>query len=212
MIGVAIPSRFRFEPLMTLLYDLQGYETLVMDNGYTPKERQELSEVAQIVQCEGRTIYEMWNLAWDWAAASEIDHLALLNDDVTIDEFTLPTMGNYLQDGEMWVVSPDPDAVLGSPGPYRLKEVSGTYKDGGILGWCFMFDVSRYARGPFDEHFQWWGGDDQFIRDTIDAGGKCAKIEGLGIEHLGEASSRLIPGIEAIKSADIELMRQRGLW
>lgn len=210
MIGAIIPSRYQFDLLCNLLRQLEEFDVkdvLVLDNGMTSSQHDLIEKRAKIVRCFDRNIYEMWNLGWSYGVANEWDSVAILNDDIEIDEFTLPIMAASLDD--YWAVSPDPDAALGSKGPFNLREVQGTYKDGGLLGFCFAIDIARYPQVPFDENFEWWWGDDDFVMQTRQKGGKIARIEGLGITHVGSASEHYRPDLQNAKERDLARFKQK---
>lgn len=220
MILTAIPTRDRFDLLAPLLTSLlsgnAGELVLVMDNGYSEESRKSLDQWAAVepnllvADCHGQSIYQMWNFAIDFANEIEARFLCLLNDDVAIPTYGVQALAKALDnDPELWVVSPNYHGTAAYQHP-GVRYVTGTYKNGGMAGFAFMFDPSRPLR--FDEAFQFWGGDDDFAHQVTRAGGKIGIVMGLACEHHGGATSGLHPEVDEMISADVDLMRERGLW
>lgn len=217
---VAIPSRYQIELLTklvkSLLKDEAVSQILVMDNGYKDHEKAFLDSLCvtypsvTVVEKPGWSIYEMWNAAFLFAKKiSPNANLALFNDDLTVPVDCISTLAKALEDDEsLWVVSPNylPEVAEG------VRYVSGTFKNHGMAGFAFMFNVSRFIDPPFDESWEFWGGDDAFAHLVISSGGKIGIVEGTPIGHVGGASSSKRNDIPAMINRDVERMKKKGLW
>lgn len=221
---VAIPTRDRFDLLAPLIAALLEDDAVscvfVMDNGLPDSDRASLKTWAKdeprlsVGDQAGKSIYEMWNAAWKVARFGiEADTLTLLNDDVKIPKGFIGYLRNRLDsDLTLWAVCPDyKRSLVEGVGSGSIRYVEGTYKNGGMSGFAFMFLVKDFSAPPFDERFRWWGGDDRFAADIIERGGRIGYVEGLPIEHQEGATSCLHPEIEAMIEQDIKLMRAEGL-
>jgi GT2 family glycosyltransferase len=177
MIAAVIPTRFhppQLDPLIALL-EADGVEVHLLESA----------------DYEHR-IYRMWNEGV--RLAGNVDHIAILNDDITILPGTLPLMARALDtDPLVGVVYPDVSVGFGSLPiePLTLQATEGSWGRGGMAGFCFMF------RAPvnlpvFDESYGWWFGDDDFEERVRAAGRLVCRIRGLPIIHQVDGSARKV--------------------
>jgi hypothetical protein len=137
-------------------------------------------------------IYAMWNAGV--AAAKGADHIAILNDDVTIPPGALRFMADVLDDyADIGVVYPDVNADWDFPIFRGIERTTGTWGAGGMTGFAFMFRASLDIE--FDEAYSWWYGDDAFEEDVRDTGLAVARVTGVPIRH--------VPGRSAAKRDDL---------
>lgn len=153
------------------------------------------------VREETAGIYALWNQGFrDAAIMTRVPpgpfDVAVLNNDIRLHPGSLTRLQEALRKSEdLWVVSPDPmvpfDRGLGQT---RLQRVSGTYRHGGMAGFCFVMkgevwdDSARWGLGPFDEEYLWWYGDDDFAFRVETMGGRIAKDAGVPIHHVSGGS------------------------
>lgn len=206
-----------------LLHDeIDGLD--IFDNGQdaeTLKLLQELEDSddrVRVWDAVGDSIYKMWNDGMKQALedfSGEVN-VAVLNDDIRITGGTIDLMAQHLRsDEELWLVSADYRIALTDRAPVEKMKpnyVRGTYRHGGICGWCWMIKGEK-LRGdvPFiDEKLQWWYGDDDLAFSVEKAGGRLAIIEGLPVEHEGEGTARHFDELHAMK--DLDRVRFQKKW
>lgn len=93
-------------------------------------------------------IHRWWNAGIDAAVARGARYVAVINDDILVDENTLPTLLAQMQEHETTIASP------GAPRVVRNGEKSMPMT---ILGSCWLLDTSHGLRP--DERYRWWYGD-----------------------------------------------------
>lgn len=107
-------------------------------------------------------IYRTWNFGLRVGALCHLPVL-VLNDDIV------------LESGAAWLMcrelTTNGYGLLGfdyRPRPRRggfIRDVSGTYKDGGIGGFAFGVNPD-WCRLRVDRRFRWWGGDDDLVNQA----------------------------------------------
>lgn len=219
---VAIPTRDRFDLLVPLVTELllqdQHDRLLVLDNSDAQNacEYLVLDKKLSVIPCADMKIYAMWNWAWDWALKKYPSrvNVALLNDDILIPENFIGTLSSALRHDkrDWWCVYPNyhrslADGVV----DLGITATEGTYKDGGMSGWAFMFRGEiRYRNVPFiDENFEWWCGDDDFARQVVKRGGQIGRVNGLPVEHPHESTAQNYPELQVAKEADINYLKYK---
>lgn len=179
---------------------------LLYDNGSRPEERAKVQRtlngwfdgwIVEHFDAADKGIYEMWNDGWKYAEAHTAGdfNVLFLNNDITFDENLVMALAHALRnEPTAGIVYPNYDmsAKDGWDGKYQLRETRGTYKDGGMCGWCFMVRGEELRNGVplIDEQFQWWYGDDLMELNFREAGWKVYRLEGLPVDHVNEATSR----------------------
>lgn len=172
MISAVIPTLYHPPQLAILLEVLErdGVEVNLLESG----------------QYDHR-IYRMWNAGVEKSSG---DHIAILNDDITILPGTLPMMGRILEaQPRLGVVYPDQWTPLsaGLPERIQIQLTEGSARVGGMAGFCFMF--RNHAMPRFDERYRWWYGDDQFEFDVRAMGLGVGRINGLPLHHVQALSA-----------------------
>lgn len=108
-----------------------------------------------LVDAEPVNIHRWWNRGIDACVRMGARYVAVINDDVLMDEHTLPTLlDRMLKHG----------ATVASPGADR--RVSNDSKDMPmtIVGSCWLLDAASGLRA--DESFRWWYGDNKLDWDA----------------------------------------------
>lgn len=147
----------------------------------------------------GMGIYQMWNegirMAMALSEKEDID-IAILNNDIVLQPRALKRMSDILRsDPTIGLVYPNYDISVESslyPATYTTKDTAGTFKDGGMGGFCFMVKAELYRDGlvPLvDENFGWWFGDDFLEMKVREAGYRVCRIMELPVDHLSEATA-----------------------
>ncbi len=229
----AIPTRYWPDTLRDLVVDLimlnEHDEIWILDNSDEDRSKYPhwgLGDRLKVIPCEGLTIYQMWNLAWMQALESSFEqeeaqevNLAILNDDISIAPFPfLATMRHWLRDNpETAAVCPDYGrrVAQGFYASNAAETVSGSFKDGGLCGWAFMFKAEWHITHDVplvDEQFEWWCGDDDLFRQ-LGMKGKLRRIPGLPLDHVGGLSEVQRPELQLAKGRDIErFVAKYGRW
>lgn len=192
-VAACIPTMGAATQLWALLDVLaeDGIRTIVHDNGVAPDQRQALDIRAarrelHVVDAHHMSLHAMWNDAARHATGA--DAIAFLNDDIAVLPGTMDALAAALQsDPGVWLVSGDyrrPTSQGIDPGGLAL--VSGTYRQNGVCGWCYMVRADRWP--GVDEQFEVWYGDDDIVASIQAAGGKVAIACGIPVDHQGEAT------------------------
>jgi glycosyltransferase involved in cell wall biosynthesis len=151
-------------------------------------------------------IYRMWN---EGVRLARADHpgctVAVLNDDISIDSGSIPTMARLLREHpEIGVIYPEWN---GTPHEPRLVPTTGMHHSGGMTGFCFLFAADLPA---FDESYQWWYGDDAFEEAVRASGLQVCRAEGVPIRHnLNGSAERVWGELEPLTAVDRTLWTQR---
>ncbi len=91
-------------------------------------------------------IHRWWNVGLNHAAARGARYVAVLNDDVTVDETSLPLIVAAMGSTGAAIGSPGAPGHYTTPGPRALN------------GACWVLDLEAGLRP--DEGYRWWYGDD----------------------------------------------------
>lgn len=91
-------------------------------------------------------IHRWWNAGIDYAEAHGATHVLVINDDVLLDETTVPALLDGMEGR----------AAIGSPGAGGIFE--GDLPDWRVMnGACWLLDLATGLRA--DERYRWWYGD-----------------------------------------------------
>lgn len=239
---VAIPTRYAPETLADLLFALASEgaqdQVWILNNSHDDTSWLPEAPGRHVFDLPNRTIYEMWNFAWRHAldlayqgdpAIGDADengpivepfNLCFLNDDIKVlSGFPfIGAMAHWLRSApQVAAVCPDYNRPLseGYEATSAPKRAQGSFKDGGLSGWAFMFKGEWHVERdlPFvDEQFEWWCGDDDLFAQ-LNRRGVCLRLDGLPLEHVGELSARERPELELAKGRDIERFKNKyGRW
>lgn len=194
-ITVLIPSRFNTPGLLSLAPSLLDADKVyILDNGFPPEDIKPILQTIKnslVINCHGKSIYDMWNLGQDIAHSEFGDHYtAILNDDIAIQQGTLTKLAEVLDSYEdIGAVCPDYTTLQASDSP-RVEYTTSTFGNGGLAGFAFMIRSSLQIR--VDPHFKWWYGDDDLVGAIESAGMRVAILRGVPLAHIQGFSSRLI--------------------
>lgn len=234
---VVIPTRDRLDLCAELTTELiLQYEfdhMWVFDNSdaQDAADHLMLDQRLHVVPARGWGIYGMWNYGWKKALdetrgiMSDTNaplNLAILNDDIKVPDGFLSLLARPLrlpENDDVWCVYPDYNASLEDWDDYaewipdQLNRTgNATFRKGGMCGWAFMLKGEKHFTDdlPFvDEQFEWWCGDDDLAQQIVKCGGEIARVDGLPLDHVSEATARLHPELHAAKSRDIERFRSK---
>jgi hypothetical protein len=152
-------------------------------------------EGVSVINAHGKGIYEMWNMGVKLSIQSDQnDHICIFNDDLELID-----TGNWFEDflspfeeTDIWATSANYDYTHRSSAQY--KDVSGTFKDKGFAGFCFAVQSNAYLQGLplFDERYEWWYGDDDFVHSVHRAGKRTTMSLNAGITHINGGSQSTI--------------------
>lgn len=188
----------------------------IFDNGHGIETAGKLAEIEarderiRVWDARGDGIYKMWNDGIK-TALEDFEgpvNVAILNDDIKVLPGSIEVMAEHLRrDPDLWLVCADyTRTTKQTVHSIVVDHVRGTYRQGGICGWCYMVKGEKF-RGdvPFiDEGFEIWYGDDDLAYSITKAGGKLAILRGLPVDHVGEATVSLLPETHEMKERDRE--------
>lgn len=124
------------------------------------------------------TIYRSWNEAMD---AARYTPVAILNDDVVLAPGSIREALRHLSRTVPVVGLEYRRRVAEGAVEAPLREVSGTFKDGGLGGFAFVV-LPDYAP-RVDPGYQWWYGDDDLVRKTLRLKRTVAVATGAPVDH-----------------------------
>jgi glycosyltransferase involved in cell wall biosynthesis len=209
---IVIPVRDQLhltQKILTQLKYEKGWDKCwVFNNGSTDGtwdyliELQEYDDRFWPVMATGDGIYDMWDSGFTLAKHEGADSVGIFNNDITIFPNTIQKLKDALDSPEVGISYPDYNATSLSDVYYR--ETSGTYRHGGMSGFCFMLKSDKVDWTPLvDPVFKWYGGDDDIAFEMEKRGAKQIRVMGLPIEHLHEGTARH-HSLGAQKAADME--------
>lgn len=201
---IVIPVRNQLEFTKSVTQQLKsmpGWEKcFIFDNGSvddTPSFLEQLSSDFPRfipINAEGKTIYEMWD--WGFNLAEGADHVLFLNNDLEMHPQTIVHLNKALASNDnVWISYPDYSIKVTYPGfagdLTNYKITRGTFRHGGMSGFCFMLKKSKINWSPLvDPQFIWWGGDDDIAFEVEKRGGQQVRVLSLPLTHLIEGTAR----------------------
>lgn len=212
MVDIVMPVRNQAHLTASIcnqLLDQDGWERCwIFDNGSidaTAPLLTTLDDRFKPVLAGGRLIYEMWDQGFRAARGSGAEYVAIINNDLQLAPGTFTRMGQaFAQDQGTALVYPDYDLEV-SRGAWDagLRYTSGTYRHGGMSGFCFALRSAAVDWAPLvDSRFLWWGGDDDIAFNLEARGWSQARMEGLPVDHLHEGTARH-HDLGEVKAADM---------
>jgi GT2 family glycosyltransferase len=176
--------------------------------GYLPDE-------CEVIPAAGMSIHEMWNAGIRKARRGYVScNIAILNNDLNIGPNFLEGLAQHLRSSEsLWVVSPNYDG-RNFPGDIQgVKGIAAGRMDGtgGIAGFAFMVKGELFDHGLplFDEQYEFWYGDTDFIQ-TVDAlGGMCGIVRSVAVEHIDGGSKTAGDGTSRLKTPELQAKADR---
>jgi GT2 family glycosyltransferase len=175
--NIVIPTVGKNEMIVNLLHQIRSINDniikniYVFDNGMPDTVRLKCLEFnVEIISSHGDRIYQMWNKGVVKSMQDEdIEYVCIFNDDLILDikQDWFKSLLEPLKEESIW-------ATCGNYNHYihdenlDYKQVTGTYKDNGFAGFCFAIAKDAFLSGLpfFDERFNWWYGDDDFVHNV----------------------------------------------
>jgi hypothetical protein len=186
LVDVIIPTRSNREGLATVLGVLStspGIGTVfVVGDGeearYAAGVRHPWVHTLAVHDRSG--IHRMWNVALEQTERGR--HVLFLNDDVTLDNGTVPSLVAALaRFPDLGLVCPNyANEVLQDDYRVVYDTCRGRYHGGGgLAGFCMMLRADLADEWTFDERLTWWYGDDDVLNwVTKTKGLKAAIVRG----------------------------------
>lgn len=215
VIDIVIPVRNNLELTQSICQQVaeqQGWRhCLIFDNGSTDKTGKYLSDLAYVesdfrpFNAPGLTIYEMWNKGFEYSKMNGSDAVLFLNNDIQMAEDTIWYMTQVLKTRpQTSLVYPDYTKSLSEEiQTFGIKATRGTYRHGGMSGFCFMLRTAAVTWSPLvDERFKTWYGDDDIAFNVQKHGGEQIRITGLPVDHIGQATCNQFPEVFAEVPSD----------
>lgn len=220
MITVVLPVLDQPELTANVLARLAGeppqrVRVVMCDNGSDRPTREVLERAAGpgriLVDTRGLGLYAMWRFGWRTAAAAAHDagarewEVAFLNTDVDFLPGTITQMREALRAHKLGACCPDYERrVIEGRDVQEVRPTRGSYRDGGLAGWCFMLRGELADQGlDIDVEYEWWCGDDDVFAQVERLGWELGIIGGLPLDHVGEATARHHDWTEKAKGRDI---------
>lgn len=197
---IVIPVRdqmYLTQNMVQNLKDQIGWDKCwIFDNGSIDKtwdyliSTQEQDSRFWPVRATGDGIYDMWDSGFTIAKHEGAGKVAIFNNDLNLFPNTIQALNNALDyNTDAWIAYPDYNAE--SPGAIDYRFTSGTYRHGGMSGFCFMLRAEKVDWSPLvDPVFKWYGGDDDIAFEVEARGGKQVRVMGLPVEHMHEGTAR----------------------
>lgn len=213
---IVIPVRDNLDLTSDLVDQIDkewGWETCwIVDNGSednTPLYLRGLTDEDprfRGVMCGGG-VYDAWDMGVRLAAEDGAELVCVLNNDVTIAPGTFTFLAGPFDNERVGITYPNYDLALeAGSGAVGTRMTRGTYRHGGMCGFCFMVRVAALdwlAADPLvDPGFQWWYGDDDLAFNLEGRGWLQMRVLGLPIEHVGGATAALHPEVNETIDAD----------
>jgi len=185
------------QSIIEQIHQQSGWDKLwIFDNGSEDSTWDYLMDVNASdpricpINASGAGIYDMWDEGFRVARHDGADYVAIFNNDLTLFPNTFKILNQTLDNySTAWIVYPDYNASV--PGENSVRVTSGTYRHGGMSGFCFMLRASSIDWSPLvDPRFIWWGGDDDIAFEVESRGGVQLRVMGLPVEHLHEGTAR----------------------
>lgn len=197
---IVIPVRDQLHITQSIVEQIQqqsGWQKLwIFDNGSVDNTWDYLmgvnSEDPRIVpiNASGAGIYDMWDEGFRAARHDGADYVAIFNNDLTLYSNTIEYLNEALDTHpNAWIAYPDYNNAAPSSISYRVT--AGTYRHGGMSGFCFMLRAAPINWDPLvDPIFKWYGGDDDIAFEVEKRGALQIRVMGLPVEHLHEGTAR----------------------
>lgn len=223
---VVLPVRDRGDLADVVLRDLHAErieqtEVFVMDNGSGPETVAVLEAHRRagttVMDAAGLTLAQMWRVGWEAAAMTARDlgqrrwEVAFVNSDVHFLPGTITQMREVLRSEGLGAVCPDyARRTIEGRTEWKARPATGSYRHGGLCGWCFMLAGELHADGlEVDTRYEIWCGDDDLFFQVEALGQGLAVVEGLPLDHVGGATVAMFPELEEAKGRDMDRLREK---
>jgi hypothetical protein len=128
-------------------------------------ESEPIEGVRNVWDLDPPNIQRWWNRGIDIARANGGDYIAVLNDDLLLENNPINTIAQAMKDN---------DAILGFPHPHSGNGLTH------VAGYCWVLDLKSGLRT--DETLRWYFGDDDMLLQAI-AVGKIINVPAV-VHHL----------------------------
>jgi len=128
-------------------------------------ESEPIEGVRNVWDLDPPNIQRWWNRGIDIARANGGDYIAVLNDDLLLENNPINTIAQAMKDN---------DAIIGYPHPHSGNGLTH------VAGYCWVLDLKSGLRT--DETLRWYFGDDDMLLQAI-AIGKVINVPAV-IHHL----------------------------
>jgi hypothetical protein len=223
---VMMPMKDEGELAARVLTRLRGeprerVQVVVCDNGSGSQARDQvepfLGPGCVRLEMPDLGLYGMWHVIWETAArtAEQLEQseweVAFLNSDIDLLPGSIMQMREALREHDLGAIAPDYNrrCFEGREVP-GIRQVKGSYRHGGMPGWCFMLRGELYNQGlRIDRDFEWWCGDDDVFFQVEQLGWPLGILEGLPVDHVGEATARHHDWTELAKARDMKRLEAK---
>jgi GT2 family glycosyltransferase len=202
--------------LVTQLAAAGGYDELyVLDNGsddgtWQWLRRQQEQGRLEAVAAPALGIYQLWNLGVRLARKRDPDaNVAIFNNDLRIGPRLVSRLAAGLRSApDLWAVSANYDgrAVNG------VQYVHSTFKRRGLAGFAFMVRGAIFDQVSFDEAFEWWYGDDDFVAQIEARGGRVGVVGEAMVEHIDGGAQTVRYTRERLAGIERDRRRMWAKW
>ena len=171
--SVVIPTIGKNNMIINLINQINNIsdesldQILVLDNGSPEYVIDELSKIKNVIviNCVNVGIYSMWNIGVkEVLKRNQNNYICIFNDDIIIEETNtwFYDLISPLFNDDVWASCANYNQRFSEE---KYVEVTGTFKDNGFGGFCFVVDPKAYLNGLplFDKNYYWWYGDDDFV-------------------------------------------------
>jgi len=128
-------------------------------------ESEPIEGVRNVWDLDPPNIQRWWNRGIDIARANGGDYIAVLNDDLLLENNPINTIAQAMRDN---------DAILGFPHPHSGNGLTH------VAGYCWVLDLKSGLRT--DETLRWYFGDDDMLLQAV-AIGKVINVPAV-VHHL----------------------------
>jgi len=128
-------------------------------------ESEPIEGVRNVWDLDPPNIQRWWNKGIDIARANGGDYIAVLNDDLLLENNPINTIAQAMKDN---------DAIIGYPHPHSGNGLTH------VAGYCWVLDLKSGLRT--DETLRWYFGDDDMLLQAI-AVGKVINVPAV-VHHL----------------------------
>lgn len=201
VVDIVIPVRGQLHLTQSILAQLESMEgwnhCWILDNGKGEDDTWDWLKDWSLshkkftpLPAKGMTIYEMWDKGFHCSRFA--DHVLFLNNDVELHPSTIVALSNALEAYPTnGIAYPDYNSPVQFGNMCNLRVTSGTYRHGGMSGFCFMLKRIVVDWSPLvDPQFIWWGGDDDIAFNVEARHYRQVRVIGLPIVHLHEGTAQ----------------------
>lgn len=189
---------------------------VVLNNFLNP--RQEMKVAGDVVDAGGYVhywgkdarIYDIWNWALQMGRNFKPSTVSILNDDIQLYPGSVNHLDQVMRSREDlgilgWNCNQDFDAP--TVAAYDVRIVEGSYRHGGIPGFAFMCHPDRTTL--IDERFNWWGGDDDLFKGTVQKGWRLGIVTSEPVKHFTSTSANQRTAVYEGTVADRQLLMDK---